>query len=45
MLGTPDAAKRLVLLAGGHVPNSVNELICDVLDWLDLYLGPVGRSS
>jgi len=45
MLGTPDASKRLVLLDGGHVPNSVNEVIRAVLDWLDLYLGPVGRSS
>ena len=25
MLGTPDASKRLVLLDGGHVPNSVND--------------------
>jgi hypothetical protein len=45
MLGTPDASKRLVLLDGGHVPNSVNDLIREVLDWLDRCLGPVGRSS
>jgi hypothetical protein len=45
MLGTPDASKRLVLLDGGHVPNSVNDLIRAVLDWLDRYLGPVKKSG
>jgi serine/threonine protein kinase/formylglycine-generating enzyme required for sulfatase activity len=47
MLGTPDEHKRLALLDGGHVPASPNEVIREVLDWLDLYLGPVdtgGRS-
>ena len=42
MLGTPAAHKRLVLLDGGHVPASPKEVIREVLDWLDLYLGPVG---
>ncbi len=41
MLGTPEPHKRLVLLDGGHVPASVNEVIRGVLDWLDRYLGPV----
>jgi hypothetical protein len=41
MLGTPAEHKRLVLLEGGHVPASPNEVIREVLDWLDLYLGPV----
>jgi formylglycine-generating enzyme required for sulfatase activity len=40
-LGTPDEHKSLVLLEGGHVPASPNEVIREVLDWLDLYLGPV----
>ena len=40
-LGTADEHKRLVLLEGGHVPASPNEVIREVLDWLDLYLGPV----
>ena len=26
---------------GGHAPASTNEVIREVLDWLDLYLGPV----
>ena len=37
----PTEHKRLVLLDGGHVPASPNEVIREVLDWLDLYLGPV----
>jgi serine/threonine protein kinase/formylglycine-generating enzyme required for sulfatase activity len=45
MLGTPDEHKRLVLLDGGHVPSSPNEVIRAVLDWLDLYLGPVHASN
>ncbi len=42
MLGTPAEHKRLALLEGGHVPASPNEVIREVLDWLDRYLGPVG---
>ena len=45
MLGTPDEHKRLVLLEGGHVPASPNEVIREVLDWLDLYLWPVDSGS
>ena len=45
MLGTPSEHKRLVLLDGGHVPASTNEVIREVLDWLDLYLGPVDTGS
>ena len=45
MLGTPAEHKRLVLLDGGHVPTSTNELIRAVLDWLDKYLGPVDAGA
>jgi serine/threonine protein kinase len=45
MLGTPAEDKRLVLLDGGHVPASTNDVIREVLDWLDLYLGPVDTRS
>ena len=45
MLGTPDEHKRLALLEGGHVPASPNEVIREVLDWLDLYLGPVDTGA
>jgi len=39
--GAPDEHKRLVVLDGGHVPESVNAYIREVLDWYDKYLGPV----
>ena len=45
LLGTPPEHKRLVVLEGGHVPGSSNEVIREVLDWLDLYLGPVATSG
>lgn len=45
MLGTPAEHKRLVLLDGGHVPASPNQVIREVLDWLDRYLGPVDTAS
>jgi hypothetical protein len=45
MLGTPEKDKRLLLLDGGHVPSSPNAVIRAVLDWLDLYLGPVDSGS
>ena len=45
MLGTPEKDKRLVLLDGGHVPASPKEVIREVLDWLDLQLGPVETGS
>lgn len=41
LLGTPAEHKRLVVLEGGHVPGTPNEVIREVLGWLDLYLGPV----
>jgi len=45
LLGTPPEHKRLALLEGGHVPASPNEVIREVLDWLDRYLGPVDTAG
>jgi pimeloyl-ACP methyl ester carboxylesterase len=45
MLGTPAEHKRLILLDGGHVPGKPNEVIREVLEWLDLYLGPVDTGA
>jgi formylglycine-generating enzyme required for sulfatase activity/predicted esterase len=45
MLGATADHKRLVILEGGHVPASPNEVIKEVLDWLDLYLGPVWETD
>jgi tRNA A-37 threonylcarbamoyl transferase component Bud32/dienelactone hydrolase len=42
LLGTPPEQKRWVVYEGGHfVPRA--RLISETLDWLDRYLGPVGR--
>ncbi len=43
LLATPAQHKRLVIFENaGHVPPRI-ELIREVLDWLDRYLGPVQR--
>jgi predicted esterase len=43
LLGTPAEHKRHVIFEGaGHVPPRI-ELIREILDWLDRYLGPVRR--
>ncbi|NHZ73787.1 MAG: SUMF1/EgtB/PvdO family nonheme iron enzyme [Nitrospirae bacterium] len=43
LLGVPPEHKRHVLLEGGHVPNDLNSVMREILDWYDLYLGPVRR--
>jgi predicted esterase len=40
LLGPREADKRHGLINGGHVPPKI-EIIREVLDWLDRYLGPV----
>lgn len=43
LLGTPAEQKRHVIFEGaGHVPPRI-EVIREALDWLDRYLGPVGK--
>jgi formylglycine-generating enzyme required for sulfatase activity/predicted Ser/Thr protein kinase/predicted esterase len=42
-LGTPAADKRHAVLEGGHIPPRPQEVFKEILDWLDRYLGPVGR--
>ncbi len=45
-LGTPSEHKRHVVFEAAHgVYGHRNEMIREVLDWLDMYLGPVERSS
>ena len=42
LLGTPAADKKRLVFPGGHsVPRT--EMIRESLQWLDRYLGPVGR--
>ena len=41
LLGAPEKDKRLVLFDTGHVVYPGPEMIKEVLDWFDRYLGPV----
>ena len=40
LLGPPLDQKRLALIEGGHIPR-LQDIIREILDWLDRYLGPV----
>jgi eukaryotic-like serine/threonine-protein kinase len=43
LLGLPPERKRHALLAGGHIPSDRQEIVREVLEWLDQHLGPVER--
>jgi dienelactone hydrolase len=43
MLGTPPPDKRHAVFEGGHLPPRPQEVYKEILDWLDRYLGPVGK--
>jgi eukaryotic-like serine/threonine-protein kinase len=43
MLGTSAADKRHAVLEGGHIPPRPQDVYKEILDWLDRYLGPVGK--
>ncbi len=45
LLGAPADMKRHARLEGGHIPRNRLEIIREVLDWLDLHLGPVQQAS
>jgi eukaryotic-like serine/threonine-protein kinase len=45
LLGPPDDQKRHALFEGGHIPNHVNDVIREILDWFDQYLGPIGAPA
>jgi formylglycine-generating enzyme required for sulfatase activity/predicted Ser/Thr protein kinase len=40
LLGPPPDQKRFALFEGGHIPR-LQDVIREILDWLDKYLGPV----
>lgn len=40
-IGTPADDKRLVIYDANHWPLPRNQMIREVIDWLDHYLGPV----
>ncbi|MGI8782567.1 MAG: bifunctional serine/threonine-protein kinase/formylglycine-generating enzyme family protein [Acidobacteriota bacterium] len=41
LLGAPEKDKRHVLYESGHVPPRMQDVIREILDWYDKYLGPV----
>jgi eukaryotic-like serine/threonine-protein kinase len=41
LLGTPPADKKHRIFESGHIPTERQEVIKEILDWLDRYLGPV----
>ena len=43
LLGTAPQDKRYVLLDCGHAPYPFQDVIKEVVPWLDRYLGPVQR--
>jgi pimeloyl-ACP methyl ester carboxylesterase len=43
LLGTPPEHKRHAVLEGGHLPWHRQEVVDQILAWLDRYLGPVRR--
>ncbi|MBF8294795.1 MAG: serine/threonine protein kinase [Bacteroidetes bacterium] len=43
LLGTKPEDKRHRVFESGHIPVEWDEVIREVLDWLDKYLGPVSR--
>ena len=45
LLGAPPEDKRHARLEGGHIPSHRLDMIKEVFDWLDRYLGPVQTGS
>jgi hypothetical protein len=41
LLGTAPADKKHRIVESGHIPAERQEVIKEILDWLDRYLGPV----
>ncbi len=39
--GAPEKDKRLVIFESGHIPADLRDIIREILDWLDKYLGPL----
>jgi formylglycine-generating enzyme required for sulfatase activity len=45
LLGAPDHDKRHALVEGGLVPDDMQAVVKEILDWLDRYLGPVRQRN
>ena len=45
LLGVAPEHKRHALFDGGHAPSQLQDVIREILDWFDRYLGPVASVS
>ena len=45
LLGVPAEHKRHALFEGGHFPHQLNDVMREILDWFDRYLGPVAPGA
>jgi formylglycine-generating enzyme required for sulfatase activity/dienelactone hydrolase len=45
LLGTPEEHKKLVGYDAGHIGFPENQMVAEIADWLDKYLGPVNQSQ
>jgi formylglycine-generating enzyme required for sulfatase activity len=45
LLGIPAEHKRHALFEGGHFPHQLHDVMREILDWFDRYLGPVAPES
>jgi pimeloyl-ACP methyl ester carboxylesterase len=45
LLGVPAEHKRHALFEGGHFPNQLHDVMREILDWFDRYLGTVTPDS
>ena len=45
LLGVPPDQKRHALFEGGHMPTQIHDVMREMLDWFDRFLGPVANTS
>ena len=45
LLGLPAERKRLALFEGGHMPSDIHNVMREMLDWFDRFLGPVTAAA
>jgi pimeloyl-ACP methyl ester carboxylesterase len=44
MLNLPPGQKRHALFTGGHMPTQIHDVMREILDWYDRFLGPVANT-
>jgi hypothetical protein len=45
LLGVPADQKRQALFEGGHMPSAIHDVMREILDWYDRFLGPVAPNA